>query len=207
MPGMRSASTPRKHGRDFMRAYHSRAGGETVQSTSPAKSRLERCAAAAKSASEMVAPASHCAGLGQPADILQVVLDRAVADAERRRVRLAAAKQPLHELLAEQVARDFLGELAVEPGDQPARLDPLGMRPAEQRGVRIGFLQILADHARIGDGQPVLLEQCRDRAGRVQLQVFRAAAPTPSRASARTAGAFRRERGGPCGSTGERGRW
>ena len=59
MPGTRSARSARKLGRDLMRAYHSRAGGLIVQSMSPWKSSTERCAAAAKSASEIAEPASH----------------------------------------------------------------------------------------------------------------------------------------------------
>ena len=46
-------------GRDFMRAYQSLAGAEMLQSISPAKSSVDRCAAAAKSASDMLLPASH----------------------------------------------------------------------------------------------------------------------------------------------------
>ena len=184
-----------------MRAYQSRADGETLQSTSPTKSSAERCAAAAKSAREMVGAREPFAGLGEPADILQMVLDRRVADANRRRVRLAAANQALHEFLADEVARHFLGEFPVEPGDQPPHLDPLGEacgraaacpdRPP--RDIR----RSRPNPARRGRYPRPASGRCR----RDSAPDIRAAAPIPSRAAARTAAAFRRAPGGPCGRT------
>ena len=104
-------------------------------------------------------------------------------------------------LLAQQVAGDLGGELAVEPGNQPPRLDPLGQRAAEQRRVGIGFLEILADHAGIGDGQAVVLDQRRHGAGGVQLQIFGPPLPHLFRAAGRTAAASPPARGAPCART------
>ena len=177
MPGTRSASSGRKLGRDFMRAYHSRAGGLTVQSTSPWKSSTDRCAAAAKSASESWLPASHVAGFRQPAQVVQVLAQVGVAGAQRGGVGMADAGDALEVFLAVEVAGDLVGELAVEPGEQATHLDPLAEGGAEQRMVRVGFLEVLADHAGVGDGEAAVLQQGRHRGGGVQGQVFGAPLP------------------------------
>ena len=73
--------------------------------------------------------------------------------------------------------------------------------------VRIRFLQILADHARVRHRQAVVLEQGGHRSGRIQLAGIPAAAPTPSRAQLERQALLGQRPGGPCGRTGESGRW
>ena len=73
MPGTRSASTARKLGRDFIRAYQSLAGGETVQSTSPMKIEAGKMRRRREIGQRQVGARQPFARLGQPAEIVQVL--------------------------------------------------------------------------------------------------------------------------------------
>ena len=65
-----------------------------------------------------------------------------------------------------------MGELAVEPRDQPAHLDALGERAAQERRLRVGFLQVLAHHPGIRDDEAVLLNEGGHRVGRLHPKVL-----------------------------------
>ena len=70
-----------------------------------------------------------------------------------------------------------LANLPSNQATSPADLHALAQRAAQQGGVGVGFLQILADHPAIGDDQAVILDQHRHGAGRVHGEVFGAAFP------------------------------
>ena len=75
-------------------------------------------------------------------------------------------------LFAEQVACDFVVELAVEPGDEAPHLDPFSRAATEERRVGVGFLEVFADYAGIRNDQSTVFNERRDGAGGVEFQVF-----------------------------------
>ena len=94
MPGTRSARTPRKLGRDFMRAYQSLAGGRDRPVQFADKIQRRQMRGGGEIRQRQGAAGEPFPGLGQPADVVEVVAQRGVAGADRRRVGIAAAGQP-----------------------------------------------------------------------------------------------------------------
>jgi hypothetical protein len=72
-----------------------------------------------------------------------------------------------------------------EPFHQAADLGPVQRRAAQQRGIRVGILQVLADHPGAGNHRTVLVDQHRNLTRRTERQ--EALAPLPDLLGAKLA--------------------
>ena len=108
--------------------------------------------------------------LCQPGDIAQMDMDIAAAGMDCPAVRFTLTQKSLHNLFVDEVEGDLVVELDVKPLHQAAHLCPRDRALTQKGGLFIHLVQIFTDGLRARDAGPILVDQNRYFARRVQCQ-------------------------------------
>ena len=115
--------------------------------------------------------------LRQPAEIFQVIAHGEIAGAHRC---ASGLPRPVIRFMTFSPSRLRVASAANLPSNQAtsrrASTRSASVRPSSGR-VGIGFLEVFADDTGIGDRKPIVLDQRRHGAGRIEFQIFSAPFP------------------------------
>ena len=106
----------------------------------------------------------------QPFNIGEMGMRVAAAGQDGAAVRFAVPEEPFHDLFINEVYRDLVVELSVEPVDQTAHFRPCHGALADKRRFAVHFVEIFADRLRSDHPRAVFVDQQRHFTHRVERQ-------------------------------------